>query len=131
MPPLLAAIRNQDISATKTAYIAARLTYEQIESLAVIFPQLDAAIEARPYVYHTCESYAEFAGFHVLKRTIYRDQQIKDIYSHAVALNNSVNALCRFLYTTADVYTPATFTAGSVAFLFEVPAKKVASEEET
>ncbi|KAI0562783.1 lipoprotein [Gracilaria domingensis] len=131
MPPLLSAIRNQDLSAAKIAYIAARPPYEQIETLAVIFPELDAAIDARPYVYETGEDDAEFAGFHVLERAIYRDQQLKYMYAHALALNDSVNALCSYLYTAADVYTPGAIMAGSVALAFEVPAKKVASEEET
>lgn len=131
MPPLLKAIRNQDLSAAKTAYVAARPPYEQIETLAPIFPDLDAAIDARPYVYPTGENDPHFAGFHLLERAIYRDQRLQNLYPSAVALNNSVNALCRFLRNAADVYTPSAIMEGSIALAFEVPAKKVASEEET
>ncbi|CAN8073075.1 unnamed protein product [Agarophyton chilense] len=131
MPPLLTAIRNQDLSAAKTAYIAARPPYEQIETLAPIFPELDAAIDARPYVYGTGEDDDNFAGFHVLERAIYRDQDLRYTYQHASALNDSINTLCAFLENAADVYTPQAIMAGSIALAFEVPAKKVASEEET
>ncbi|PXF48217.1 Efem/EfeO family lipoprotein [Gracilariopsis chorda] len=130
MPPLLTAIRNQDLSAAKTAYVAARPPYEQIETLALIFPELDAAIDARPYAYHTGEDDPLWAGFHLLERAIYRDQRLQNVYQNALALNDSVNTLCLFLENAVDVYSPSAIMAGSIALAFEVPAKKVASEEE-
>lgn len=131
MPELLTAISKRDLSRSITAYVAARPPYEQIETLANIFPDIDAAIDARPYVYHLGEDDASFAGFHVIERALYRDQRLNPhLDDVAIALNDSVNKLCDVLQERKRYSVMGTFEGG-VALAFEVPAKKVASEEET
>lgn len=130
MPELLTAVRVQDLSRARKAYIAARPPYEQIETLANAFPQLDADIDARPYAIPFGEDNPAFRGFHVLERAIYRDQALQTMYPVALKLNQSVNTLCVAL-DDATRYNPRVSFTGSVALAFEVPGKKVASEEET
>lgn len=131
MPELLTAIQYNDLSRSITAYTAARPPYEQIETLANAFTDLDAAIDARPYSYRFGEDDPNFRGFHVIERALYRDQRVdSELYQVAVTLNESVNALCVAL-TEMERYDPFVVFEGSVALAFEVPYKKVASEEET
>lgn len=130
MPQLISALQAQDLSGSITAYIAARPPYEQIETLAHVFPQLDAAIDARPYVYATGEDDPSFEGFHRIERDLYRDQNLSASYETVLKLNDSVNALCQVLKDDSN-FTPADPWIGALALNIEVPAKKVASEEET
>lgn len=130
MPELLSALQAKDFSRSIVAYTAARPPYEQIETLAHVFPDLDAAIDARPYVYGTGEDDPNFAGFHLLERHIFRDQDLTASYEVGLALNESINALCDVLLDESK-FTPADSWKGALALAIEVPAKKVASEEET
>lgn len=130
MPELLSALQARDFSRSVVAYTAARPPYEQIETLAHVFPDLDAAIDARPYVYGTGEDDPGFAGFHLLERHLFRDQDLTASYDVGLALNGSVNALCDVLLDE-NKFAPADSWKGALALAIEVPAKKVASEEET
>ena len=130
MPPLLTALRKKDLFASAAAYVAARPPYEQIETLAHVFPDLDADIDARPYVWGTGEDDPAFKGFHRIERDLYRDQSLDASYDTAVALNRSVNALCLVLADRSRFAPRDSFT-GAIALALEVPAKKISSEEET
>lgn len=131
MPELLDAIRAKDLPRARTAYTAARPPYEQIETLANAFPDIDRRIDARPYAYFLGEDDPEWQGFHLLERAIYRDLVFgDDVYMAAINLNNSVNELCQVLKDLPR-FNPHVVFAGSKALAFEVPAKKVSSEEET
>lgn len=130
MPELIEAVRVQDLSRARTAYTAARPPYEQIETLANAFPKLDADIDARPYAIPLGEDNPEFRGFHVLERAFYRDQRLGSMFSVVITLNNSINDLCVAL-NDASLFNPRVTFKGAVALAFEIPAKKLASEEET
>lgn len=131
LPELIIAIKNRDLSRAINAYVAARPPYEQIETLANAFPDIDAAIDARPYSYHTGEDDPYFQGFHYIERALYRDQRLNwKLEQMVLKLNMSVNHLCDTLQDM-DRFNPYVQFAGSIALAFEVPAKKVASEEET
>lgn len=131
MPRLRLALRNRDLSAARAAYVAARPPYEQIETLANAFPDLDADIDARPYAFRFGEHDPSFKGFHLIERALFRDNRITfTIVLAADELSDTVDDLCRALKDRKR-YSPAVVLEGAVALAFEVPAKKVASEEET
>lgn len=130
MAELLAALKKRDLSRSRAAYVAARPPYEQIETLANVFPDIDAAIDARPYAFSFGEDNPEFTGFHRLERDIYRDQDLSKAYVTGLALNKSVNSLCKVLGKSRN-FDPVTSWDGIMALVYEVPAKKISSEEET
>lgn len=130
LPELLAGLKAKDLSRSIAAYTAARPPYEQIETLAIAFEQEDADIDARPNVFEFGEDSPEFRGFHVIERALYRDQRLDGMYEVGLTLNSSVNDLCMALKDMSR-FNPRVSFEGSVALAFEVPAKKVTSEEET
>lgn len=66
------AVDSGDLEAAKQAYIATRPIYEQIEVLAVSFPDVDEALDAREYAYGQGELDEEWRGYHRLERLIFR-----------------------------------------------------------
>eukprot|EP00171_Calliarthron_tuberculosum_P009616 IDg9616t1 len=127
---LVRAIAKGDLADAKAAYVESRPPYEEIEVLAPAFPDLDEAIDARPYVFPTGEDDPGFAGFHLVERKLYRDGNVSAALAPARALNESVVALCKVL-STPTAFTPHKSWEGLLALAFEVPAKKMSSEEET
>ena len=73
---LIDAIDAGDRKLAKEAYLASRIQYEQIETLAPSFPDEDRKIDARPYVFDGGELNPEFQGFHKVERALYRDNDM-------------------------------------------------------
>lgn len=130
LPPLLEALRVMDLERSRAAYISARPPYEQIETHAGVFPELDQAIDARPDVFEFGEDNPAFRGFHRIERDIYRDMDLRGSYKTGLTLNNSINDLCDVLRDVSRFNTESIWD-GILALAYEVPAKKISSEEET
>lgn len=131
MPELLEALTFKDLERTRKAYIAARPPYEQIETLANAFSTIDRNIDARPDVFLTGEDDPEWQGFHAIERALYRNQDASlPVLAVAVKLNDEIDKLCE---TLKDIhrFNPKLVFEGATALAFEVPAKKISSEEET
>jgi len=110
--PLLVGLRNAigrgDLAAARTAYIASRPPYEEIETLAnvpVVTP-LDTRIDARPYAVEGGEDAVEWQGFHEVERALYRDASLQRAYVATARLQASVETLCGVL----DAADPEQFT---------------------
>lgn len=132
LPELLTALQLRDLSRSITAYTAARPPYEQIETLANAFSDIDADIDARPYAFSEGEDNPSFRGFHLIERALFRDQRLDEtLYLTGVTLNRSVNSLCWVLRNDRSRFSPHVTFEGAVALAYEVPAKKISSEEET
>lgn len=132
LPRLLRNVAAGAVHASSVAYTAARPPYEQIETLANSFPDQDADIDARPYAFRLGEDDAQFRGFHLLERAIFRDLRVDGMEPVALRLNRTVNVLCKLLDEgDEERFSVRKSLEGMQALAFEIPAKKLASEEET
>ncbi|GAB0491350.1 hypothetical protein MMPV_002603 [Pyropia vietnamensis] len=135
--PLLAALADAidsgDAAAARTAYVASRPPYEEIEVLATneVLGELDGRIDARPYAFDGGEDDPDWAGFHRVERDLYRDGNLTAAAASTAALRVAVDELCVALTNNTAGVSPTESLDGQVALSFEVAAKKVSSEEET
>ncbi|OSX80052.1 hypothetical protein BU14_0060s0018 [Porphyra umbilicalis] len=130
---LAAALESGNADASRTAYVASRPPYEEIEVLATndMLGDLDAKIDARPYAFDGGEDDPAWAGFHRVERDLYRDGNLTAAAASTAALRAAVDDLCIALTNNTVNVTAAQSLAGQVALAYEVAAKKVSSEEET
>lgn len=127
---LLAAIRGGKMEEARTAYVAARPPYEEIEVLAASFEQTDSDIDARPYAFDEGESSGEYRGFHRIEGLLYRDEDLEAALPYAEGLVESVKTLRRDLDARQNFDAVGHFE-GMIGLANEVPSKKISSEEET
>lgn len=126
------ALASGDLVASKTAYIASRPPYEEIEVLATgkMIGELDGKIDSRPYALDGGEDDDEWQGFHRVERDLYRDEDTKAAKESLKALIGSVDKLCEVLDDGGDI-KPQQSLDGQLALAYELAAKKYSSEEET
>ncbi|MGF1575482.1 MAG: EfeM/EfeO family lipoprotein [Cyanophyceae cyanobacterium] len=127
---LLAAIQSGDLANAQAAYILSRPPYEQIEVLAASFPEIDEAIDARPYGYEEGELSPDFISIHRIEAQIFRDQDLESSIPYAERLVESVQSLIQQLQERERFNSKMHFE-GLIALSTEVGAKKISSEEET
>jgi len=110
--PLLVALRNAialgDLAAARTAYIASRPPYEEIETLANVptVTPLDTRIDARPYAVDGGEDAVAWQGFHKVEQALFRDASLDTAFVATKRLQGSVEELCGVL----DAADPEQFT---------------------
>lgn len=126
---LLKSIEHGDLSGAIKNYVASRPYYEEIETLANSFENIDSDIDARPYAFEFGEDSKDFRGFHRIERLLYRDQNTRDALEPARTLKQSIDALCVALKEKKR-FSPRKSWDGILALALEVPAKKISSEEE-
>lgn len=126
---LEAAIRSGDLAAARQAYIVARPPYEEIETLAYAFEEVDADIDARPYAFDQGETDENFRGFHKIEALLFGYGDVEAALPYAVRLNQSIAELKTQL-GERDRFDAAGQFGGMYALTNEVAAKKVSSEEE-
>jgi len=132
LEPLVNAIEDGNLEQARENYRASRPMYEQIEVLAPSFPQKDQDIDARPYVFERGERDSEFRGFHVIEYLLFRDNNTEDAVPVVKELQGTVDSLCEDLNTVdPEAFNFANTWDGLIALAYEVPAKKISSEEET
>jgi iron uptake system component EfeO len=127
---LLSAVSAGNMEEARTAYVAARPPYEEIEVLAASFEQTDSDIDARPYSFDEGESSEDFKGFHRIEGLLYRDEDLEAALPYAEGLVESVKTLRRDLYAREN-FDAAGHFGGMIGLANEIPAKKISSEEET
>lgn len=127
---LLQALQSGNLAEAQQAYILARPPYEQIEVLAQSFPEVDEAIDARPYSYDDGELSPDFVSIHKIEALIFRDQDPDSAIPYAQGLVTSVENLIQQLQER-DRFNSELHFGGMVALATEVGAKKISSEEET
>lgn len=127
---LTAAIAGGDQELAEYAYEMSRAPYEQIEVHAGAFPDIDFAIDARPYAVEGGETNADFRGFHRIEALIYRDHDLAAALPYAEALERAVEDLSRAL-SEPGRFSASLFFDGMLALSEEVASKKISSEEET
>lgn len=127
---LLAAIQRGDLATAKTAYVAARPPYEEIEVLAASFPETDAAIDARPYSIDGGETSADFVGFHRIEALLFRDGNLAAAVPYGEGLVGSSQQL-EIDLARREAFDATLHFEGMIALATEVAAKKISREEET
>ena len=126
---LEAAIRTGDLAAAQQAYIEARPPYEEIETLAYAFEEVDGDIDARPYAFDGGETDENFRGFHRIEVLLFGYEDVEAALPYAVRLNQSVAELKTQL-AERERFDAAGQFGGMLALTNEVAAKKISSEEE-
>ena len=126
---LEAAIRTGDLAAARKAYIEARPPYEEIETLAYAFEEVDGDIDARPYAFDGGETDENFRGFHRIEVLLFGHEDVEAALPYAVRLNQSVAELKTQL-GERERFDAAGQFGGMLALTNEVAAKKISSEEE-
>lgn len=126
---LEAAIASGDLAAAQQAYIEARPPYEEIETLAYAFEEVDADIDARPYAFDAGETDLEFRGFHKIEVLLFGRDDLASAAPYAARLSKSVQQLKAQL-GERDRFDAAGQFGGMYALTNEVAAKKISSEEE-
>lgn len=127
---LTTALKSGDPLAARNAYAFARPPYEEIEVHAGAFPEIDADIDARPYVLDGGETNAAFRGFHKIEAMIFRDGDLAGAVPVAEQLETSIRQLLDVLGDESR-FSTGQFLDGLIALPEEVAAKKISSEEET
>lgn len=127
---LVEAIALGNLEAAKTAYIASRPPYEEIEVLAASFEETDSDIDARPYSFEGGEASDDFRGFHRIEALLYRDEDLEAALPYARELVESIRTLQGDLEARENFSAQGHFE-GMVALSTEIAAKKISSEEET
>ena len=123
------AIRSGDLDAARRAYVVARPPYEEIETLAYAFEEVDADIDARPYSFDGGETDDNFRGFHKIEALLFGYNDPEAALPYAVRLGRSVAQLKTQL-GELDRFDAAGQFGGMYALTNEVAAKKISSEEE-
>ena len=126
---LEAAIRTGDLAAARKAYIEARPPYEEIETLAYAFEEVDGDIDARPYAFDGGETDENFRGFHRIEVLLFGHEDVEAALPYAARLNQSVAELKTQL-GARERGDAAGQLGGTLALTNEVAAKKISSEEE-
>ncbi|SOD72687.1 iron uptake system component EfeO [Jatrophihabitans sp. GAS493] len=123
--PFVASLSGTDLAAAQLAYIKARPYYEKIEPVAEKFPDLDAAIDARP---DTGQTITDLTGFHRIEYGLFAKKSLAGLAPIGAQLITDVKKL----QTTAKTltYQPADLANGASALLEEVSSTKLTGEEE-
>ena len=130
LTPMQTAIRARDLDLARRAYVEARPPYEEIETLAASFEEVDADIDARPYAFDGGEDDPEFRGFHRAEVLLFAHNDLDAAAPFVDGLVESVRTLQRQLGERGRFSAAGQF-GGMYALTNEVSAKKISSEEET
>lgn len=128
------AIESFNLTRAKAMYGQSRPPYEQIEVLASDFPQLDGYIDQRPYAVARGEVDMDWRGFHEIERALFRDADLNTALASMSPLTDAVDRLCERLRAGAagkGGFSASSSFDGMITLAYEVPAKKISSEEET
>lgn len=124
------AIESGDLQKAREMYEEARHEYEQIEVAAGCFEDEDTDIDARPYSFELGEEDAAFKGFHKIERALFRDNNMALAKAYAEEMVASTAELNEEL-NNMDNFNVNKLFDGMIGLATEVPAKKIASEEES
>lgn len=131
---MLDAIKAGKLQAAKRIYARARSPYEHIEVLAPDFPDQDANIDGRPYIHDTGELSDDWRGMHEVERALFRDADLAVAQSATERVITNIDALCAVIddgIAGGGSFSAENSFIGMIALAYEIPSKKISSEEET
>ena len=113
----------------KNAYAAGRPSYERIEPLVALFPELDGKIDAREDDFPKKAKDPTWTGFHPIERMLWRDGRITArTKALAAGLVRDARTLDRRM--SAVTVTPEVVIPGTAELVDEVEESKITGEEE-
>ncbi len=122
-----AAVIAGDIAQAKRLYAPTRSSFERIEPVAELFPDLDRAIDARADDHERAEQDPAFGGFHRIEHGLWVHNSSQNLGPVADQLMADVLALQQRVGTLA--MAPEKVVGGAAALMEEVAAGKISGEE--
>jgi len=120
-----AAVDAGRVAQAKALFTAARVPYENIESVAETFGDLDPSIDGR---IDDAPSAAEFTGFHRLEQALWVTGSTRGLAPVTARLRADVAELAKRVRTT-DLQ-PAQIANGATSLISEVQTSKITGEED-
>jgi iron uptake system component EfeO len=122
------AILAGDLESAKSLYMPSRVQWERIEPIAELFPDSDAAMDARADDFEQAEEDPAFTGWHRLEYLMFEQNTLDGAEPFADQLVADIDTLVGLLATiTID---PATMVNGSAGLIEEAANGKITGEEE-
>jgi iron uptake system component EfeO len=117
-----------DLELAKSLYMPSRVQWERIEPIAELFPDSDAAMDARADDFEQAEEDPAFTGWHRLEYLMFEKNTLDGAVPFADQLVADIDTLVGLLGTiTID---PATMVNGSAGLIEEAANGKITGEEE-
>ncbi len=123
----VAAIKAGDLERARALYAPARTPYEEIEPIAEIFGELDAAIDSRADDYELAEADPGFPGFHRIEYGLWAKNSTEGLEPVADKLLADVTELRDGIAGLA--FPPEVVVGGAAALLEEIVEGKISGEE--
>ncbi|WP_426141821.1 iron uptake system protein EfeO [Pseudomonas sp. DWP3-1-2] len=122
------AVKKGDLATAKKLYAPTRVFYEEIEPMAELFSDLDAAIDSRVDDHEAGVNAEDFTGFHRLEYALFSQNTTQDQGPIADKLMADVNDLQTRV--SGLTFPPEKVVGGAAALLEEVAATKISGEED-
>jgi iron uptake system component EfeO len=123
-----AAIKAGDLELAKSLYMPSRVQWERIEPIAELFPDSDAAMDARADDFEQGETDPNFTGWHRLEYLMYDQNTLDGAEPFSDQLLADIDDLVTQL-NAIDI-DAATMVNGSAALIEEAANGKITGEEE-
>jgi iron uptake system component EfeO len=124
----VAAVKAGNRDQAKALYATTRVHYERLEPIAELFPDLDAAIDARADDFGQKEQDPKWTGWHRLEYGLWDNQPMPSLSGQADKLLSDTTALVAKIKTlTID---PSVVAKGAAGLIEEAAQTKVTGEEE-
>ncbi|MBB2895905.1 iron uptake system protein EfeO [Pseudomonas sp. AS2.8] len=123
-----AAVKRGDLATARKLYAPTRVSYEQVEPIAELFSDLDAAIDSREDDHEQGVKSEDFTGFHRLEHALFTQNTTEG----QGPLADKLLADVKDLQARVDglTFPPEKVVGGAAALMEEVAATKVSGEEE-
>jgi iron uptake system component EfeO len=125
--PFTDAVRAGDVTAAKKRFAASRTSWERIQSIGILLPQLDRRIDARADDFATPTDPA-WTGWHRLERILWTEDSSTDAAALATQLDRDLELLRKAVLTLP--ITPETMAAGIERLVEETIAEKLPGAED-
>ena len=122
------AIKAGDLELAKSLYMPARVQWERIEPIAELFPDSDAAMDARADDFELKEEDPNFTGWHRLEYLMFAQDTLDGAEPFAARLVADIDTLVELL--AGVEIDAATMVNGSAGLIEEAANGKITGEEE-
>lgn len=122
-----AAIKAGNLPQAQAQYASARVSWERIEPIAELFPDLDTAIDARVDDFPQGDKDPTWTGFHRIEMTLFQEKTTQDLAPLADRLVQDTQTLQQRL-TTLEIQ-PKVMVAGATDLVEEMAETKITGEE--
>ncbi|MFC0217007.1 iron uptake system component EfeO [Pseudochelatococcus lubricantis] len=122
------AVKAGDVEKAKALFAPTRVSYEQIEPIAELFSDLDAAIDSRADDHEKAEADPGFTGFHRIEYGLWEKNSTAELGPFADKLLADVEELHKRI--AGLTFPPEKVVGGAAVLMEEVAATKISGEED-